>query len=72
MVSNAGMPVTLPLTAACAPRAPRSLCVAASHAPKALEGKLTASGMRFGVVVGRFNDLVTKLLLEGCMSSLER
>lgn len=34
------------------------------------EGKLAAgSDMRFGVVVGRFNDLVTKLLLDGCLHS---
>lgn len=28
-------------------------------------------GMRFGVVVGRFNDLVTKLLLEGALGAFE-
>lgn len=28
-------------------------------------GKVIGTGMKFGIVVGRFNDLVTKLLLEG-------
>jgi 6,7-dimethyl-8-ribityllumazine synthase len=28
-------------------------------------------GMRFGVVVGRFNDLVTKLLLEGALGAFQ-
>ncbi|CAG9463841.1 unnamed protein product [Pedinophyceae sp. YPF-701] len=28
--------------------------------------------MRFGVVVGRFNDLVTKDLLEGCLAAFKR
>lgn len=30
------------------------------------------TGMSFGVVVGRFNDLVTKLLLDGALSSFAR
>ena len=28
--------------------------------------------MKFGIVVGRFNDLVTKLLLEGALEDFER
>jgi 6,7-dimethyl-8-ribityllumazine synthase len=28
--------------------------------------------MKFGVVVGRFNDLVTKLLLDGAMGAFAR
>mmetsp|Transcript_690 Transcript_690/g.1804 ORF Transcript_690/g.1804 Transcript_690/m.1804 type:complete len:235 (-) Transcript_690:54-758(-) len=35
-------------------------------------GKVTGTGMKFGIVVGRFNDLVTKLLLEGALEDFER
>lgn len=38
----------------------------------AYEGDLVGSGMKFGVVVGRFNDLVTKLLLEGALGAFKR
>ena len=34
------------------------------------EGKLDASGMRLAIVAGRFNDHVTKPLLEGALSTL--
>jgi 6,7-dimethyl-8-ribityllumazine synthase len=34
------------------------------------EGKLDAAGMRLAVVAGRFNDTVTKLLLEGALNAL--
>ena len=37
---------------------------------KELEGKLDASGMRLAIVAGRFNDDVTKLLLEGARDEL--
>jgi 6,7-dimethyl-8-ribityllumazine synthase len=36
------------------------------------EGKLVASGMRFGIVVSRFNDLITGRLLAGALDALER
>lgn len=36
------------------------------------QGKLDATGMRVAVVVSRFNDLVTKQLLEGATGCLER
>ncbi len=36
------------------------------------EGKLTASGLKFGVVIGRFNDFITTRLLEGAMDGLIR
>ncbi|KAK9800283.1 hypothetical protein WJX73_003463 [Symbiochloris irregularis] len=36
------------------------------------EGALSASGLRIGIVVGRFNDLITKLLLEGALAAIER
>jgi len=35
-------------------------------------GKLDATGMRFGIVVGRFNDIVSQRLLEGAVDSLLR
>jgi len=37
-----------------------------------LEGGLDAAGLRFAVVVSRFNDLVTGRLLEGALSGLRR
>lgn len=42
------------------------------RAAKSYSGSLVGSGMKFGVVVGRFNDLVTKLLLEGALEHFER
>ena len=39
---------------------------------QAIEGKLTASGMRFGIVISRFNDFITKELLSGATSTLVR
>ena len=35
------------------------------------EGKLDATGMRLAVVASRFNDAVTKLLLDGALEALE-
>ena len=35
-------------------------------------GSLSSSGLRIGVVVARFNELVTKPLLEGVLEGLER
>lgn len=34
-------------------------------------GQLDGAGARIGVVAGRFNDHVTKPLLEGCLDALE-
>lgn len=39
---------------------------------KVLEGKLQAKGMRFGLVVGRFNDFISSKLLEGAIDTLVR
>lgn len=36
------------------------------------EGKLIATGMRFGVAVARFNSLVTDQLLAGALDALRR
>ena len=35
-------------------------------------GSLDASDLKFAIVVGRFNDLVTKLLLEGALDAFRR
>jgi 6,7-dimethyl-8-ribityllumazine synthase len=37
-----------------------------------IEGILDAAGKRFGIVVGRFNDLISKKLLEGAIDCLVR
>ena len=39
---------------------------------KTFEGKLTAKGKRFAIVVGRFNELISKQLLEGTLDCLKR
>ncbi|MDH5527511.1 MAG: 6,7-dimethyl-8-ribityllumazine synthase [Nitrospirota bacterium] len=39
--------------------------------PKFVEGKLTGTG-RYGIVVSRFNNLITERLLEGCLDGLQR
>lgn len=39
---------------------------------RTLEGQLAASGHSFGIVVSRFNGLVTKHLLEGALDCLRR
>lgn len=39
---------------------------------KMLEGQLKAQGMRFGLVVGRFNDFISSKLLEGAIDTLKR
>ena len=41
-------------------------------APKAVEGGLNATGMRFGVVVSRWNSFITERLLEGALDCLRR
>ncbi len=38
-----------------------------------IEGRFTdASGIKVGIVVARFNDLITNKLLSGCLDCLER
>ena len=39
---------------------------------KVLEGKLDATGSRFGIVLGRFNGFIGERLLEGAMDALLR
>ena len=40
--------------------------------PKYVEGKLNAEGLRFGIVVGRFNSFIGERLLEGALDALVR
>ena len=40
--------------------------------PKTIEGKLDAKGLRFAVVVSRFNDFISARLLEGALDALVR
>lgn len=40
--------------------------------PKVLEGQLTARGLKFAIVVSRFNSLVTQRLLDGALDALKR
>jgi 6,7-dimethyl-8-ribityllumazine synthase len=41
-------------------------------ASKAVEGGLNANGMRFGIVVSRWNSFITERLLQGAMDCLRR
>jgi 6,7-dimethyl-8-ribityllumazine synthase len=40
--------------------------------PGTLEGKLNAEGLRFAVVVSRFNDFISARLVDGAMDALVR
>jgi 6,7-dimethyl-8-ribityllumazine synthase len=40
--------------------------------PKEIHGSMNAQGMRFGIVVSRFNSLITQELLAGAMDCLVR
>jgi 6,7-dimethyl-8-ribityllumazine synthase len=40
--------------------------------PRIVEGKLVAKGLKFAVLVSRFNSFVTERLLEGAMDGLLR
>ena len=39
---------------------------------RVLEGALQAKGIRFGIVVSRFNDFINKRLLDGALDALAR
>ncbi len=39
---------------------------------KIVEGKIRAEGLRFGIVVSRFNSFITERLLEGALDALRR
>ena len=40
--------------------------------PTKIDGGLAASGLRFGIVVSRFNSFITERLLQGAVDALER
>jgi 6,7-dimethyl-8-ribityllumazine synthase len=40
--------------------------------PGVIEGHLSGEGLRFGIVCGRFNDLITDRLLAGALDGLRR
>ena len=40
--------------------------------PKFVEGKLSAEGLRVGIIVGRFNSFIGERLLEGALDALVR
>src|ERR1035438_1905668 len=39
---------------------------------KTIEGKLDAKGLRFGIVIARFNEFISGKLLSGCIDGLKR
>jgi 6,7-dimethyl-8-ribityllumazine synthase len=39
---------------------------------KTIEGKLTAKGLKFGIVLSRFNNFISDRLLEGALDALRR
>ncbi len=39
---------------------------------KTIEGKLVAKGLKFGIVLSRFNNFISERLLEGAMDALKR
>ncbi|MFZ6016945.1 MAG: 6,7-dimethyl-8-ribityllumazine synthase [Nitrospirota bacterium] len=39
---------------------------------KIIEGELQAKGLKFGIIVSRFNDFITSKLLDGAMDALLR
>ena len=40
--------------------------------PRVFEGQLSAAGLRFAVIVSRFNSFITERLLSGAMDALTR
>ncbi len=40
--------------------------------PKILEGKISAEGLKFAIIVSRFNDFISSKLLEGALDALMR
>lgn len=39
---------------------------------RTIEGKLDASGLKFGIVIARFNEFISGKLLAGCLDGLKR
>ena len=53
-------------------RAQRGLVVTAALINGHYVGDLTATGMRIGIVIGRFNEIVTRSLLDGALEAFQR
>jgi 6,7-dimethyl-8-ribityllumazine synthase len=43
-----------------------------SNGPVEIEGRLIATGLKFAIVISRFNELITNSLLDGCVNALRR
>jgi 6,7-dimethyl-8-ribityllumazine synthase len=39
---------------------------------RTIEGKLDAKGLKFGIVIARFNEFISSKLLSGCLDGLNR
>lgn len=39
---------------------------------KTIEGKLDATGLKFGIIIARFNEFISGKLLAGCLDGLRR
>lgn len=39
---------------------------------RTLEGNITGQGLKFGIIIARFNELITGKLLEGALDALRR
>lgn len=50
----------------------RHRCSTVTASAKPYVGSLVANELKFAVVIARFNDLVTKLLLEGALEAFDR
>jgi 6,7-dimethyl-8-ribityllumazine synthase len=42
------------------------------NGPVEIEGRLIATGLKFAIVISRFNELITNSLLDGCIDALRR
>jgi len=40
--------------------------------PRTIEGRISAEGFRFALIVSRFNDFISSKLVEGAMDALKR
>jgi 6,7-dimethyl-8-ribityllumazine synthase len=40
--------------------------------PVEIQGRLIATGLKFAIIVSRFNDFITKSLLDACVDALRR
>ena len=42
------------------------------HQPAKIDGGLSGAGLRFGIIVSRFNSFITERLLQGALDALQR